>query len=102
MRLILKSLQTEMRGSFNELSHRMDNLDTSLNERIDRILLRLDTHIKETASNFRGHDEHFKSIDERFDKLPGELMDCLSPYFNNIEKMLANHEDRITVLEQKH
>ena len=98
-----------IRASFSELSCRIDNLDTKVNnldtkinnvntnlsERVDRILLRLDNHIKETAANFR-------SVDERFDRLPSELMECMTPYFNSLDKMLSNHENRITALEQKH
>ncbi len=101
MGLTLKSLQTEMRSSFSEVSLRIDKLDTNLNERIDGISLRLDGHIKETAHQFRNIDERFNGIDRRFDKLTGDIIDSLSGYFTNIEKMLANHEDRITVLEQK-
>jgi hypothetical protein len=37
MRLTLKSLQTEMRSSFAEMSLRIDNLDHNINERADRI-----------------------------------------------------------------
>ncbi len=127
MRQTLKSLQTEMRSSASAISlridkldtnmnERIDKLDTNLNERIDGISLKLDRHIKETAYQFRNIDERFNGIDQRFekmdqrfdnldrrfDRLTGDIIDSLSGYFTNIEKMLANHEDRITVLEQKH
>jgi tetrahydromethanopterin S-methyltransferase subunit G len=115
MRLTLKSLQTEMRSSFGAISLRIDKLDANLNDRIDGISLRLDRHIKETAHEFRNIDERFNGIDRRFekmdqrfdnmdrrfDRLTGEIVDSLSGYFTNIDKMLANHEDRITVLEPK-
>ncbi len=112
MRLTLKSLQTEMRSSFSEMSllidkldatvnARIDKLDVNLNERMDGISLKLDRHIKETAYEFRNIDERFNRIDRRFDRLTGEIIDSLSGYFTNIEKMLANHEDRIITLEQK-
>jgi hypothetical protein len=97
------------------ISLRVDKLDANLNERIDGISLRLDRHIKETAHGFRHIDERFNGLDQRFDnidqrfdnmdrrfdRLTGEIIGSLSGYFTNIEKMLANHEDRITVLEQK-
>ncbi len=98
------------------LNKKVDTLDTNLNKRIDRISLRLDGHIKETANEFRNVDERFNqidrrfetmderfdNIDRRFDRMTGEIIDSLSVYFTNIEKMLANHEDRIIVLELKH
>ena len=102
MRLTLKSLQTEMRSSFDEMSLRVDKLDTNLKEIIDNLSLKLDGHIEECTYNFRNIDERFKGIDKRFDKLPGEILGALLPYFNNIVKMLSNHEDRISALERRH
>ncbi len=105
MRLTLKSLQAEMRNSFDDI-----------NERADRILLRLDTHIKETDSNFRRVDQRFDEMgrkfgemdrkfgemDRKFDKLIGDISTSLMPYFSSMDEMLSNHEDRITTLEKRH
>ncbi len=109
MDLTLKSLQLEMRDSFATISVRIDNVDTKINnleakvnkldinvtERIDNFSCTLDAHVKETAYSFR-------QIDQRFDRLLQDITTTLSPYLFNIEKMLANHEKRITNLETKH
>ncbi len=98
MSLTLKSLQTEMRSSFAEV-----------NERTDHILIRLDAHIKETDFRFREVDRRFDKVDQRFDQMDrkfdkfiGDVIASFSSYSSNIEKMLHNHEDRITMLENKH
>ena len=105
MRLTLKSLETEMRTSFAEV-----------NERTDRILLRLDAHIKDTDFKFREVDRRFDKVDQRFDKMDQrfdemdkklgrfteDIIAGLSPYFINLENMLSNHEARITALENRH
>ncbi len=113
MSLTLKSLRTEMRSSFAEMSLRIDN-----------ILLKLGTQSKETDSNFREVDQRFDKlagdvdrrfdkltrdvdklagdVDRKFDKLTSDIVTSFSPYFSNIEKMLSNHEDRIAILEKRH
>jgi len=147
MRLTLASLQTEMRQSFTAMSKRVDNLDINVNERIDRILLRLDGHIKDTDARFRAVDERFDAIDRRFDvidqrfevidrrfevidrrfddidrrfddvarcfdlvgkefirlkeNIVKEIIDGMFPYMQNVERMLNNHEHRITTIETR-
>jgi hypothetical protein len=56
----------------------------------------------EMRNPFAETDPILQKINERFDRLPGDIVAALSPYFANIEKMLSNHEDRITVLEKRH
>jgi hypothetical protein len=115
MKLTLKSLRDEMKESFAES-----------NDRIDRISLRLDEHIKDCHLRFRHIDERFdrvderfRQVDERFDaidrrfdaidrrfdtfkkEIAKEIGETFSPYFMSIERMLANHEGRIDALEQK-
>ncbi len=112
MKLILKSLQTEMHDSFGNMSLRIDNLETNVNERIDKILLSLDSHIKETNYNFRRVDGRFDEMDRRFNEMDrrfndmgqyiGEVVIAINSYSSNIENMLANHEARITALEKRH
>ena len=156
MRLTLKTLQSEMQRSFAAQSLKMDEMNTNLNERVDRVLFRLEAHIKETDLRFRENgfafegvsrrfeqidkrfeqidkrfeqvdkrfeevdrrfeqidrrfeevDRRFEQVDKRFDKvdrqfgiLRDEIIEGLSPYFHNLEKMLMNHEERITALEK--
>lgn len=91
MKLTLASLHTEMKSSFAEV-----------NARTDRILLRLDGHIEDTNFRFREVNERFKEVDRCFDELTHEIValgQAMSYYATNIEKMLANHEQRITTLE---
>lgn len=124
-----------MQRSFAAQSLKMDEMNTNLNERVDRVLFRLEAHIKETDLRFRENglafegigrrfeqvdkrfeqvdkrfeevDRRFEQIDKRFDKvdrqfgiLRDEIIEGLSPYFHNLEKMLMNHEERITALEK--
>src|SRR5579872_1254132 len=102
MGLTLKSLQADMHNGFKETSFRIDQLDAkvnqldiNLNERIDNLSLSLNRHIKDTAYNFCCVNERFDEMERRFDRFPGELINSMLPYFNNIEKMLANHENQI-------
>lgn len=124
MRLTLKSLQSEMHQGFNAITVRIDNLDTNVNERIDRVLLSLDRHTKDSDAQFRDVycrfdqiDRRFDQIDRRFDQIDQrfgqvderfvtlkkeiveEVVEAFSPYFQNVERMLSNHENRIARLE---
>ena len=118
--LRIDKLDTNLNGRIDQLDTnlnvRIDQLNTDLNVRIDVLSLKLDGHIKQTKHEFRNIDERFSgidrrfkkidqrfdNIDRRFDRLTGEIIDALSGYFTNIERMVANHEDRIVKLEQKH
>ncbi len=118
MKLTLTSLRQEMKESFGEV-----------NERIDRLSLRLDRHIKGSYQCFREVDERFDRVDarfaqinerfeqvdarfdsidarfeqvnRRFDKLTQDIMDTFLPYFGRVDNMLENHDRRIGALEQR-
>lgn len=130
MKVTLESLQTEMRNSFAGISLRMDqfdnkldtglssvnsridNLDINVNERIDRILLSLDAHMKETAYNFRNVDERFEQMDQRFEQMDqkfdqkfeifkSDTIKIFVHYSKNLEKIIGKHEERIIALEER-
>jgi hypothetical protein len=105
MKPTLESMLVEMRSSFEAIHTKIDDVDarlcqkidegdSHLNERIDRIVLRMDIDRKENESRFR-------DLDLRFDRLPAELAAYLGPFINTVEKMLDNHDKRIDVLEQR-
>jgi len=125
MALTLKSLQTDMQNGFAKVNNRIDDTQkemregfakvdgrfTEVNNRIDRILIRLDDHIKETAFNFREVNERFElqmqEIGKRFDQLTNDIASGFSRHIDCIEEMIDaqeirinNHEDRIIVLEK--
>ncbi len=74
MRLTLKSLQTEMRHGFGEV-----------HDRIDRISLRLDNHIEETAFYFREIDKRFDQVDNRFEQIDNRF-DQIDRRFDQIDR----------------
>ncbi len=63
-----------------------------LNERVDRVVLTLDGHMKTT-------NHRFDVLEGRFGDLPSVLFGMLVPYFSSQEKMLRDHEKRISALE---
>lgn len=107
MKLTLASLHAEMKSEFAAVNVRINNLD----KRIDHIITRLDGHIEDTNFRFREVNERFREVDRRFDEVDrrfdlidfrfDELIKVIGDYSNNIARMLANHEERISALEAR-
>ena len=76
----------EMRLSFANVHVRIDDLDSRLSQRIDDLDDRL--------------SQRFCEIDRRFDKLPSDLVEYLSPFISSVERILDNHEKRISAIER--
>jgi predicted nuclease with TOPRIM domain len=93
-------------------------------DRSDRLLLRLEAHIKDTEFNFREVNERFEQVDRRFDQVDRrfeqidhrfdqldrrfdelqthftEVIHIFSGYASKMEGKVANHEERLCWLEQ--
>jgi len=96
----LEAKITGLDAKVDNVEKRLEARITGLDAKVDSVERRLDAKIETTAQSYMDYTDHrFKQLDTKMTKYFELMMQTLTDGNKGINKILSNHDLRITVLE---